>query len=306
MDVPTTFPQDPLIDAKYDRGTRPKTLLNFDKLFKVENLLGSGTFGDTYRVKSHLNENNYALKILKTTDPKTLRELEDEVEALALLSNYPNCHPDIVCYYDSFIINTKEGPRYAILMEYIEGKNLETLFKEAPITEEEALIIIIWLLRVLAFLHQNGYVHRDIKPENIMITPDKRFKLIDFGLSCKVPPPLLPISQLTQKTCQGRAGTLLFMAPEIRNNTYISNPSKYYRTADIFSAGAMIYNLLTGGTPYRLNRVGQIMGQYRVLQTPQYPILGELIGRMVDLNPDKRVTAQKALDIIGSVAEVVP
>ena len=153
----------------FDYSTRPKSMLNFDQIFKIKAHLGSGEFGDTYLITDN-NDNQYALKLSKYCTV-------DEVEALNYFST-PDCHPNLVCYKDYFMLGNKD----AILTDYIDGNNLNYTY---GLTMLQIELIFLELLNILAYIHSKGYVHRDLNLGNIMINKQGQIKLIDFGISRK-------------------------------------------------------------------------------------------------------------------------
>lgn len=160
----------------FDMTTSPKTLLNFNEVFEDVGVIGRGTFGVIHLINDKY-DNQYALKIFYN---KNIDEYENEVDVLVDLS-MPECHPNIICYVNHFIINDK----YAILTDYIEGKTLEQYSRSNNLTVNDIKLIGLHLLDIVSWLHEKGYVHGDILTNNIIITNDGQLKLIDFGLAHK-------------------------------------------------------------------------------------------------------------------------
>lgn len=270
--------------ARFDQNTKPHTLLN-PEIFRVIRTLGSGGFGAVYQVIDPAGH-NYALKILFQANPEIL---SDEIKILSVISRSPDCQPNIVCYYDSFILNWYGRLAYGILTEYIDGYNLAECMqrRESLMTPGEIMTIITWLAKVIYALHKKGYVHRDIKPGNIMIQRDGNLKLIDFGLSCYIGSNYQSFSHVGCRL--NIIGTQKYIAPEIISHQYLQNPERYYKTADIFAFGVTVYHLLTGGYPYPTS--GHQFG-YKPINTG-FPCLDQLIGLMLLADPNLRLTAEQ-------------
>jgi hypothetical protein len=278
--------------ARFEESTTPHTLLN-PEILTIEKELGRGGFGAVYKVSDPSGQ-TYALKILLRADPDILI---NEVKTLAEISASPNCNPNMVCYVDTFILDWEGLPTYGILTEFIDGVDLDKCIamRGYQMTPGEVMTIAIWLAPLLESLHLAGYVHRDLKPGNIMIQKGGKLKLIDFGISCFV-------GQGRLASCgDDTSGTPGFLAPEISDFRFLSDPDKYYKSADIFAFGVTLYNLLTGQNPYNLVGNDQIgytpVPPYQDLVT-DYPCLNQLIKESVDLNPDKRPTATQVVDYL--------
>lgn len=133
-----------------------------------------------------------------------------------------------------------------ITMEYIEGKELKKIIKEkAPLGKDKTIDIMTQILNALHYLHSNGIVHRDLKPENIFLLDNGQIKVTDFGISC---------SRGTA-TAQPDAimGTPGYMSPEQLMGQKVDHRS------DLFSAGVILYELLTGEKPYSGKTRGAIV-----------------------------------------------
>lgn len=162
--------------ADFDYSTKPKTLTNPTKTFKIIKTLGAGSLGQVVLVMDLNTKKLYALKLIKEIDPINFA---DSIDILKKLSAYPNCNKDIVCYYDDFQMKNKNNETvYAILMEYIEGTDLDDAI--FYLTDKNIFEMALWLTSVLSYIHAHGIVHHDIGTTNIMVTSDNQLKLIDF------------------------------------------------------------------------------------------------------------------------------
>lgn len=281
--------------ARFDKSS-PKVLLNFDQVFKDVKILGAGGFGETHLVTDLLSGKKYALKLLH---PKGFDKMGfyREVSALMNLSASPDCDPNIVCYYNNFIVqgytNYKgqyiRGKYYGILTEYINGVTLAKFDETYRLTVNDIIYVGLWTLNMLKFLHSNGFAHNDISDNNIMVS-NKKLKLIDLGLTCysNTNGPL---------KCDIIGFNKFYASPELISGYAQNNFKKYSKTSDVYATGILIYNLLTGKRPYRENIRGKIIGPYQPIGIP---CLDKLLSNMLLINPDKRATASQAYQLLKS------
>ncbi|HSV37962.1 MAG TPA: protein kinase, partial [Nocardioidaceae bacterium] len=145
-------------------------------------------------------------------------------------------HPNVVSVFDQ---GDDNGTLF-LVMEYIPGHTLrDVIRKEAPMTPAKALALIDPVLSALAGAHASRMIHRDVKPENVLLAPDGRIKVADFGLA-------RAISAETQHTATGGVliGTVSYLAPELVVD------GKADARSDVYSAGVLIYEMLTGRKPH--------------------------------------------------------
>ena len=141
-------------------------------------------------------------------------------------------------------------------MEYIDGRDLKTILRErGPLSPEETIEILYSVCDALAYAHSNGVVHRDVKPANIMITGRKEVKVTDFGIA-----KMLLLPEATQSGSQ-ILGTPLYMSPEQISGDPIDP------RADIYSLGAMVYEMVSGKPPFREGNI-----EYHHLHTAPAPL----------------------------------
>jgi serine/threonine-protein kinase len=180
--------------------------------------------------------------------PDALRRFKREAQAAARLT-----HPNVVQVYEY----GEEGQFAWIAMEYVAGKPLTAYLEEGLRTEVQRVRDVVGqLLEALAYSHTQGVVHRDIKPANLLVTPEGQIKVTDFGIA------RVEASNLTQRG--DMLGTPSYMSPE----QYMGEASD--GRTDIFSAGVILYELLTGQRPFKGDSSGQIM--QRILHdTPVNP-----------------------------------
>jgi serine/threonine protein kinase len=211
--------------------------------------IGSGSFGRVYRVRDLGLEREVALKVLDpalTSDPAVVERFQREAQLAASLQ-----HPNIVSIYDI-------DERYGLLwytMELIKGENLGQLVTElGPLDAESTVRILDDALAALEHSHERRLVHRDIKPENLLLGPDGRVRVTDFGLALALPRGLM------FGGATSRSGTPQFAAPEQLIGGQVD-----VRT-DLFSLGLVGYFALLGKPPLEERtsegvRRGQVGGQ---------------------------------------------
>lgn len=275
--------------TKFNTGTVPKTILNFNQVFTMGKFLGEGSFSQTYQVIDKKSSKVYALKILKTMDDDTIKE----IQMLIALSKNASVNKDIVKYYDHFL----HGDKFCILMEYIDGQQADHYFQRTRFTFSTFLKFSIWLCDTIARLHAINIVHRDIKPANILVTKNS-YKLIDFGFSCR----LTKFHNDLLKCNASVAGTPVFMAPELWNQKFIVNIDKYLKTADVWAVGVTLYFLLSGEKlPYPINQQGRALVQkYHPIQLKRNQ-LNDIFQRMTLFNADRRWTASQSMQALKKI-----
>lgn len=202
--------------------------------YEVKAELGRGAMGVVYKAWDPKIDRWVALKTVQLAgslppDERSsfLHRFYREARTAGRLS-----HPNIVTIYDV----SEESDIPFIAMEYVEGRPLDAILREGPVPWEEALRIQGGLLEALEAAHAHGIVHRDVKPANILVGADGRVRVADFGIA------KLPTSQLT---LDGSVlGTPNYMAPEQVRAGAIDH------RADLFSAGIVLYQALTGHRPF--------------------------------------------------------
>jgi eukaryotic-like serine/threonine-protein kinase len=143
--------------------------------YEIVSRLGAGAMGEVYCAKHVKLQRRAAIKILSTefaADPERLKRFETEARAASALN-----HPNIVAIYD---IDDHEGIPY-IAMELVEGQTLRDRLNAGRLDTRDTLAIATQIAEGLAAAHDAGIFHRDLKPENVMVTPDGRVKIVDFG-----------------------------------------------------------------------------------------------------------------------------
>jgi uncharacterized protein (TIGR03435 family) len=212
---------------------------HFPQLEIIE-CLGRGGMGVVYKARQKTLNRLVALKLLapeRVRDARFAERFAAEAQALAALN-----HPNIVTIYDF----GQAGGFYFLLMEFVDGVNLRQLLRARKLTPEEALAIVPPLCDALQFAHDRGIVHRDIKPENLLLDKNGRVKVADFGIAKMLGAANGSAGEAAApaKATQSAVGTPGYSAPE-----QMTDPKHVDSRADIYSLGAVFYEMLTGEPP---------------------------------------------------------
>ena len=270
--------------AKFDYSTEPKTLLNYDEVFTTEKSLGRGASGVVRLIRSRHSGILYALKLLDNNPTK-------EVKLLERVSKYPHCYRYISCYYDNFKVEWHKQILYAILMEYIEGTDLEQIKKFerlkkknlTPFTVDEIYHIADYIFAILSYLHKLGISHGDVSFKNMILTPDGTIKFIDFGLGCL-------INDRCQLTDYDIDKGLEYHFNDIEPD---DNLPLYFKTKDVHNASLLLYELITGQRPYQYHDNGLTLIEPNIQTTNQR--LNRVVNGTGVMDPFTRLTAEEAL-----------
>ena len=203
-----------------------------DGRYEITELIGVGGMAEVYKGVDVIDNKTVAIKILKkefAENEEFLRRFRNESKAIAVLS-----HPNIVKIYD---VGFSEKIQY-IVMEYIDGITLkEYIEDEKVLSWKDTVHFVIQILRALQHAHDKGIVHRDIKPQNIMMFTDGTIKVMDFGIA--------KFAREEGKTATDQAiGSVHYISPEQASGNVTDAKS------DIYSVGAMMYEMLTGRKPF--------------------------------------------------------
>jgi serine/threonine protein kinase len=211
--------------------------------YRVIEQIGSGAMGEVFRARDERLGRDVALKLIRpasSANPDHLRRFELEARAAAALN-----HPNIVAVYD---VGFNEGSPY-IVCELLEGKTLRKRLAEGPLPVRLAVDYALQIVQGLIAAHDHRIVHRDLKPENLFITTAGRVKILDFGVAKLQADPeesARSAEELTTVTKSGAVvGTVAYMSPEQLRGKAVDHRS------DIFSVGAIIYEMLTGRRAFR-------------------------------------------------------
>ena len=202
-----------------------------DDRYEILELIGSGGMANVYKARCHRLNRLVAIKILKSDladNADFRRRFHDESQAVAQLS-----HANIVSVYD---VSTNPDREY-IVMELIDGITLKQYMeRRGRMDWRESLHFITQIMRGLSHAHSRGIIHRDIKPQNIMVLRDGSVKVADFGIAC--------LANQGQTLTQEALGSVHYISPEQARGARIDARS------DIYSAGVVLYEMLTGRLPF--------------------------------------------------------
>src|SRR6516225_4135995 len=221
--------------------------------YKISEPIGTGGMGEVYLATDIVAGRKAALKLLPlqfTADAERLKRFQQEARAVVGLN-----HPNILTVYE---IGEDRSIHY-IASELIEGETLRDRLARGPMQLSEAVGVAIQVASALAAAHQAGIVHRDIKPENIMLRPDGYVKVLDFSIA-KLAEQELPTTMprdeallLVETNLGSILGTVRYMSPEQACGAQVD------KTTDIWSLGVVLYEMVTGNTPFTGNTPQEVM-----------------------------------------------
>jgi serine/threonine protein kinase/Tol biopolymer transport system component len=227
------------------------------KSFKFKSLLGKGGMGEVYLADDTRMGRKVAVKVLPPSfieDRPRLRRFRIEAKAALALN-----HPNIITIFE---IGEENGLHY-IVTEYVEGETLRVVIKNDELTLARAVDIAIQMADALAAAHGAGIVHRDIKPENAMIRPDGYVKVLDFGLAKQTVKTVADHDLSYASTEPGLVmGTLGYMSPEQTRGYPVD------ARTDLFSLGVVLYEMISGRTPFAGETSADVMANILNLDPP--------------------------------------
>jgi serine/threonine-protein kinase len=213
-----------------------------ERRYRITDRIARGGMASVYTAHDERLDRTVAIKIMHAglgdgpdDDGAFAARFVREARAAARLT-----HPNVVSVYDQGADTSADATITFLAMEYVPGHTLrDTIVAETPMPARKALAVIEPVLGALAAAHRAGLVHRDVKPENVLISSDGRqIKVADFGLARAV-------SSQTQHTSTGvLIGTVSYLAPEL-----VTDGTADAR-ADVYAAGVVLYELLTGTKPH--------------------------------------------------------
>jgi serine/threonine protein kinase len=210
--------------------------------YKINRLLGEGGMAHVYEAEHEQLGKKAAIKVLKKSfadNHQISTRFFNEAKLMATLD-----HPNILKVYDFDNSNNQ----LAIIMEYLEGEDLNEIIKKnhKTLSVEKIKDVFIQVLSALQYAHDNGLIHRDIKPSNIFVLKNGQIKILDFGISKLVD----QANEFTQTGTQ--MGTPVYMSPEqVKGEKIIDLRS------DIYSIGVTMYTAICGESPYNCNTNSQ-------------------------------------------------
>jgi serine/threonine protein kinase len=258
--------------------------------------LGAGGMGQVYRARDPRLQRQVAIKILPEAarlDPDRRRRFAQEAVAASALN-----HPNILTVYDVGV--DAETPY--LVAELIEGDSLRNEMNRGKVPLKRAIEIIHQIAEGLTAAHDAGIVHRDLKPENVMVTPDGRVKIVDFGLAKGQDDDAALLAQTGTQTASGLIiGTVPYMSPEQARG------GKADFRSDQFALGVLLYELMTATHPFRRDTAVQTLSAIITDEPPDPTQLNAtlpwplrwLMRRLLAKNPRDRYahTADVAADL---------
>ncbi|MHB0973694.1 MAG: serine/threonine-protein kinase [Thiobacillus sp.] len=262
--------------------------------YEILDEIGQGAMGTVHRARDPLIERTVAIK---TVPIAQLQQEGADAEARFLREAQSAgrlSHPNIVTIYD---VGEADGLAY-IAMEYLPGTTLRDLMNKGPMPLDLALDTAMQMAEALAFAHEHGVIHRDIKPANVVVTGRRgRIKLTDFGIAHLVNSDRTAIGQIL--------GSPRYMSPEQAMGRDLDGRS------DIFSLGAVLYEMLTGRYAFDGDSLPMIV--YRVINEapvpastlrPQLPAgVASLLSHMLNKRPEARPDART---VAGAFHALIP
>jgi serine/threonine protein kinase len=261
--------------------------------YLIQSELGRGAMGVVYKATDSVLERTVAVKTVNMALEKDgIERYEARFYQEARAAGSLN-HPNIVTVYDV----GKAGNVAFMAMEFIEGVELRTLLADGkPLSVAQAVSVAAQVAEGLAYAHQHGVVHRDIKPANIMVTPDSPVKITDFGIAR-----MRASGELTQTGMM--LGSPKYMSPE-----QVIGKRADHRS-DLFSLGVILYEMLSGATPFNGDNVTALM--YQIVNfVPPAPsavnagvpeLLNYIVAKMLAKALEERY--QSALDLARDLRE---
>jgi len=263
--------------------------------YEIQAPLGAGGMGEVYRAKDTRIGRDVAIKVLPAaaaTDEAHRRRFELETRAVGALN-----HPNILAIYD---LGDHDGAPY-LVSELLEGQTLREVLEAATILAARKVVdYAIQVARGLAAAHEKGIFHRDLKPENLFVTRDGHVKILDFGLA-KLAPEGAGDSESATRTHHTQPGTVMgtvgYMSPEQVRGASVDHRS------DIFSFGAVLYEMLTGERAFSQETAAETMTAVLRDEPPELtagdrpapPGLDRIVGHCLEKKPEDRFQSARDL-----------
>jgi TolB-like protein/Flp pilus assembly protein TadD len=268
--------------------------------YEILSPLGAGGMGEVYRARDSKLKRDVAIKVLPQSlaaDADALARFEREALAVAALS-----HPNILSIFD---FGSHEGTAYAVT-ELLEGETLSAKLASGRMPTKQAVDYAAQIVKGLAAAHEKGVIHRDLKPENLFVTRDGHLKILDFGLAKRVDV-VAPGEETSAPTASGHTepgtviGTVGYMSPEQVRGLPLD------RRTDIFSFGAILYEMLSGRRPFKRDTAADTMSA--IMRDEPEELAGSGVSSGLDhvvrhcLEKDRDNRFQTARDVAFALSE---
>ena len=263
--------------------------------YEILTPLGTGGMGEVYRARDTRLGRDVAVKVLPEAfakDQDRLRRFETEARTIATLN-----HPNILSIHD---VGSSSGAPF-LVSELLEGQTLREEMNAGALPVRRAVEYATAIAQGLAVAHEHGIIHRDLKPENIFVTQDGRLKILDFGLAKlaggETTDASITIGAFTSTNPGIVLGTVGYMSPEqVRGEPADAR-------SDIFSLGAILYEMLSGQRAFRRNTSAETMTAILKEEPPEFdaasrPIMPELdrvVRRCLEKRPLERFQSARDL-----------
>jgi len=262
--------------------------------YEIESPLGAGGMGEVYRAHDARLARAVAIKVLPEVlakDSDRLQRFEQEAQALGALN-----HPNLLAVFD---VGVTDGLKY-LVSELLEGNTLRERLNEGALPQRKVIEYSTKIAIGLAAAHDKGIVHRDLKPENVFITKDERVKILDFGLAKYVSDAkdsgATALTAGPGATAPGTVmGTCGYMSPEqVRGEAADSR-------SDIFSFGAMLYEMSTGKRAFVGETAAETMTAILKSEPPElegsvaYAGMAQILEHCLEKNPTNRFQSARDL-----------
>ncbi|WP_413768284.1 Stk1 family PASTA domain-containing Ser/Thr kinase [Rhodococcus pyridinivorans] len=267
-----------------------------DRRYRIESQIARGGMSTVYRGTDMRLDRPVAVKIMDpqfAADPQFLARFEFEARSVARLT-----HPGLVAVYDQ----GQDGDHVFLVMELVEGGTLRELLRErGPMPPHAAAAVAAPVLGALAVAHRAGLVHRDIKPENILISGNGEVKIADFGL-------VRAVAAATTTSRSVILGTAAYLSPE-----QVTVGSADARS-DVYSAGVLVYEMLTGRTPFTGDTSLSVAYQRVEKDVPDPssaidgvpPELDAFVRRATEREPSERYADARVMaDALGEICDTL-
>ncbi|MBK9063455.1 MAG: serine/threonine protein kinase [Acidobacteria bacterium] len=278
--------------------------------YEIVRLLGKGGMGEVFLATDPALGRRVAIKVLPAAlqqDAKMRGRFMNEARAVAALN-----HPNVITLHDLALADERDagfppGALYLVL-EYLEGKGLDEIMDVRRLGVGECVDIAIQVLEGLKAAHQNRILHRDITPANVMLAPDGRAKLLDFGLSKILLEGARDASKATRHTGEGMiVGTLDYLSPEQALGGELDERS------DLFSFGIVFYQMLAGVHPFSGASVTQMVAKMMTKEADPWPepdnvpdVVKQIVARALKKDASERYgsAGQMILDLLMARREL--